>query len=66
MGAQVSQGVNFDRVSTLSEVRALLRAERERVGPDAWIRGFAFEYAVLAGATYHHDLSTRPRDPVRC
>jgi len=63
MGAQISQGVNFDRVSSLSEVKALLRAERERIGPDAWIRGFAFEYAVLAGATYHHDLLDEASGP---
>jgi predicted amidohydrolase YtcJ len=56
MGAQVSQGINFDRVSTVAQVRELLRAERERVGPDAWITGFAFEYAALEGADYHHDL----------
>jgi hypothetical protein len=56
MGAQVAQGVNFDRVSSLTKVRALLRAERERVGPDAWVTGFAFEYAALEGAAYHHDL----------
>lgn len=56
MGSQVAQGINFDRVSTLAEVRALLRAERARLGPDAWVTGFAFEYAALQGAEYHHDL----------
>lgn len=56
MGAQVGRGINFDRVSTLADARALLRAERERVGPDAWITGFAFEYAALEGLDYHHDL----------
>ncbi len=56
MGAQVAQGINFDRVSTLAQVRDLLRAERKRVGPDAWITGFAFEYAALEGLDYHHDL----------
>ena len=63
MGAQVAQGVNFDRVATLAEVRALLRAERERVGPDAWITGFAFEYAALEGAEYHHDLVDEAAGP---
>ena len=56
MGSVVGQGINFDRVSTLADVRTLLRAERERVGPDVWVTGFAFEYAALQGADYHHDL----------
>ena len=33
MGAQVSQGINFDRVSSIAQVRELLRAARERLGP---------------------------------
>jgi predicted amidohydrolase YtcJ len=63
MGAQVAQGINFDRVSTLAEVRALLRAERERLGPDAWITGFAFEYDALQGADYHHALVDEAAGP---
>ena len=46
-----------------TQVRALLRAERERVGPDAWITGFAFEYAALEGADYHHDLIDEAAGP---
>jgi len=56
MGSQVGRGINFDRVSNLDDVRALLRAERKRVGPGGWIQGFAFEYAALGGLEYHHDL----------
>ncbi len=63
MGSQVAQGINFDRVSTLAEVRALLRAERERLGPDAWLTGFAFEYSALQGAEYHHDLVDEAAGP---
>ena len=63
MGAQVAQGVNFDRVSSLPEIRRLLRAERERVGPDAWVTGFALEYAALEGAEYHHDLIDEAAGP---
>jgi predicted amidohydrolase YtcJ len=63
MGAQVAQGINFDRVASLAEVRALLRAERERVGPDAWVTGFAFEYAALEGAEYHHELIDEAAGP---
>ena len=56
MGSQVGRGINFDRVSNLDDVRALLRAERTRVGPGGWVQGFAFEYAALGGLEYHHDL----------
>ena len=56
MGSQVGRGINFDRVSNLEQVRALLRAERKRVGPGAWVQGFAFEYAALGGLEYHHEL----------
>lgn len=62
-GAEVSQGINFDRVATLEQVRDLLRAERRRLGPDAWITGFAFEYAALEGAQYHHDLVDEAAGP---
>ncbi len=56
MGAVIGRGVSFDRVTTLDQVRALLRAERERIGPGAWLRGYAFEYAALGGLAYHHEL----------
>ena len=56
MGSRIARGVSFDRVSSLDEVRRLLRAERERVGPSGWVRGYAFEYDALGGLAYHHDL----------
>jgi predicted amidohydrolase YtcJ len=56
MGAQIGRGVSFDRVATLDRVRELLRAERRRIGPGAWLRGYAFEYAALGGLAYHHEL----------
>ncbi len=55
-GAEFGQGPSFDRVDTLSEVREVLAAERRRVGPGEWIVGYAFEYAALEGATFHHSL----------
>lgn len=63
MGAQVSRGASFDRVATLDDVRAVLRAERERVGPGAWLLGYAFEYAALEGAEYHHALVDEAAGP---
>lgn len=63
MGAQVARGASFDRVATLDGVRAVLRAERERVGPGAWLTGYAFEYAALEGAEYHHSLVDEAAGP---
>jgi predicted amidohydrolase YtcJ len=56
MGAELGQGVNFDRVDSLEGLRSHIRAERERVGPGGWVQGFAVEYAAFEGATYHHGL----------
>src|SRR5262249_54990565 len=56
MGALIGRGVSFDRVATLDGVRGLLRAQRARIGPGAWLRGYAFEYAALGGLAYHHEL----------
>src|SRR3954451_12074372 len=55
-GAETGQGVNFDRVSSLEGLRQLIRAERERLGPGAWVQGYALEYAAFEGARYHHTL----------
>ena len=55
-GAVFAQGLNLDRVATLSDLRAAIASERKRVGPGAWLLGFAMEYAALEGATYHHEL----------
>ncbi len=56
MGAQIGRGIDFDRVDSLDEIRAMLAAERRRVGPGEWVVGFAMEYAALGGLRYHHDL----------
>lgn len=55
-GAAFAQGLNLDRVATLADLRAAIAAERRRVGPHAWLLGFAMEYAALQGAPYHHQL----------
>ncbi len=55
-GAIFAQGLNLDRVNSLSDLREKLAAERRRIGPDAWLLGFALEYAAFEGATYHHSL----------
>ena len=56
MGAEMGRGVSFDRVDSLEDVRARLAQERRRVGAGAWIVGYAFEYAALEGADFHHQL----------
>ncbi len=55
-GAIFAQGLDLDRVATLSDLRDKLAAERRRIGPDAWLLGFALEYAAFEGATYQHSL----------
>lgn len=55
-GAELGRGIDFDRVADLEEVRSLLVAQRQRVGPGAWLLGFALEYAALGGQPYHHEL----------
>jgi predicted amidohydrolase YtcJ len=56
MGAQIGRGVDFDRVATLDGIRSLLAAERVRIGPGAWLVGFALEYAALGNQAYAHEL----------
>jgi hypothetical protein len=66
-GAIATQGVDLTQALTLDDLRALLRTERARVGPDAWvigwgltfemfqetgIRGDTFEEAVGGGLAY--------------
>jgi predicted amidohydrolase YtcJ len=63
MGAEVGRGVSLDRVATVEGIRALLRAERARIGPDAWLTGFALEYAAFEGADYHHRLLDEAAGP---
>lgn len=55
-GSEFAQGLNLDRVHTLSDLRDKIAQERRRIGPDAWLMGFALEYAAFEGATYHHSL----------
>lgn len=55
-GAVFAQGLCLDRVATLAGLRDAIAAERRRIGPDAWLLGYAMEYAALEGAQYHHSL----------
>lgn len=62
-GSEFAQGLNLDRVHTLSELREKIAQERRRIGPDAWLMGFALEYAAFEGATYHHSLLNEASGP---
>lgn len=55
-GSEFAQGLNLDRVQSLSDLRERIALERKRIGPEAWLMGFALEYAAFEGATYHHSL----------
>jgi predicted amidohydrolase YtcJ len=54
-GAEFAQGLNLDRISNLSDLRAAIAAERKRIGPGKWLMGFALEYSAISGA-FHHSL----------
>jgi predicted amidohydrolase YtcJ len=54
-GAEFAQGLDLDRVSNLSDLRAAIAAERKRIGPGKWLMGFALEYSAIGGP-YHHSL----------
>jgi predicted amidohydrolase YtcJ len=50
-------GVDLSACTTLDEARAALAAERERAGPDGWVRGHQLEYALFEGSGgIHADL----------
>lgn len=55
-GAEFAQGVSLDRAHSIDEIRERIAAERKRIGPNAWLMGYAVEYAALEGAQYHHSM----------
>ena len=55
-GAVFAQGLDLDRVGDLATLRERIARERERIGPHAWLLGFALEYAAFEGATFHHSM----------
>jgi predicted amidohydrolase YtcJ len=46
-GAEATQGVDLTRAKTLDDLRALLRAERERIGPDGWVIGWGLTFEMF-------------------
>ena len=46
-GAEATQGVDLTKAMTLDDLRALLRAERARIGPDAWVIGWGLTFEMF-------------------
>jgi predicted amidohydrolase YtcJ len=46
-GAEATQGVDLTKARTLDGLRALLSAERRRVGPDAWVIGWGLTFEMF-------------------
>ncbi|MDR9373099.1 amidohydrolase family protein, partial [Conexibacter sp. JD483] len=55
-GALLARGPELREVHDVAALRAVLQAERARLGPDALVRGWALDYAVLDGVAWPGEL----------
>ena len=55
-GAEATQGADLTRALTLHELRAALRAERKRVGPDGWVVGWGLTFEMFSATGIRGDL----------
>jgi predicted amidohydrolase YtcJ len=55
-GTDQEIGADLTKVRTLDELRAALAAERAKVGPDAWVRGWGLVFEVFAETGIRGDL----------
>ncbi|MDQ2682172.1 MAG: amidohydrolase [Chloroflexota bacterium] len=46
-GTEATQGADLTQAVTLDDLRAILRAEREKVGPDAWVLGYGLTFEMF-------------------
>jgi predicted amidohydrolase YtcJ len=46
-GTVATQGADLTKAQSLDDLRAILRAERERVGPDAWVSGWGLTFEMF-------------------
>lgn len=65
MGALRTRGANLRTAHTLDDVRAAMAAERERVGPGAWVTGWGCAYEPFAesglrGALFDEAVGGQP------
>jgi predicted amidohydrolase YtcJ len=56
MGTIRTQGADLFDAMSLDDIRGCLVAERERVGPDAWVRGWGLHYEPFAEVGIRADL----------
>lgn len=55
-GAEATQGADLTKVRTVDQLRGALAAERRRVGPDAWVRGWGLVFEVFEETGIRGDL----------
>lgn len=55
-GASLARGAELRDVHSVDALRDVLQAERARLGPDALVRGWALDYAVLQGVAFPGEL----------
>ncbi|WP_432082734.1 amidohydrolase [Streptomyces sp. WAC 04229] len=55
-GTLMTGGLDLSACRGTAEVRSLLAAERRRVGPETWIRGFGLDPNILDGSRPHRHL----------
>lgn len=55
-GAKLARGVELRDVHDAAGLRDALQAERARLGPQALVRGWALDYAVLQGVAFPGEL----------
>ncbi len=55
-GALLARGPELREVHDVAALREVLQAERARLGPDALVRGWALDYAVLDGVAWPGEL----------
>lgn len=56
LGADAPRGLDLTGVKTLDALRAALRAERRRVGPDAWVVGWGLSFEMFSATGIRGDL----------
>ncbi len=55
-GTTATRGVDLTKAKTLDDLRALLAAERERIGPDAWVIGWGLTFEMFQPTGIRGDL----------
>ncbi|HZA34777.1 MAG TPA: amidohydrolase family protein, partial [Vicinamibacterales bacterium] len=56
MGTIRTQGADLFDATSLEDIRGRLSAERDRIGPDGWVRGWGLHYEPFEETGIHGDL----------